>query len=244
MAVANKEVGTLSSAQKVLEIIFSFSAERTELTVAQMSELLGSTTPTTYRYLALLKSMDLVVEGKPGRYHPTARVMPLARAAQLTNPLSTLAVPLLEQAVSEIGETVMLMEKVGDWMICTELVECSQSMRFTIPKGRKVPLGRGASGKMALALSSQATKERYITEKMSFEDLDAIKKRGYARSFSEIDDGAVATSVPTYVRGQQVATLTTAGPTSRMNDEQQQHALEVLQRIATLLGKEFEKISF
>ncbi|WP_077489433.1 IclR family transcriptional regulator [Sinomonas mesophila] len=232
MAGAKGDNGTSSSSKKVLNLLFQFSAERTELSVPEMSALIGATTPSTYRYLALLKDLDLVEEGKPGHYHPTARVIPLARAAQLSNPLARIAGPMLREASDTLGETVMLQQLAGDHLVCTELAEYDRPMRFTIQPGRSTPLGRGASGKMALALLPADTRERLLPAHLSQAQLDAYLAQGYATSNSEIDEGVWACSVPIITARKSLSVLTSAGPESRIPEDHKKLTIQTLQKSA------------
>jgi DNA-binding IclR family transcriptional regulator len=47
-----------------------------------MAGLIDATVPTTYRYVAMLYDMQILEEGRAGTYHPTARIMPVAREAE------------------------------------------------------------------------------------------------------------------------------------------------------------------
>lgn len=239
MGPVKADNGTSSTAKKVLNLLFQFSAERTELSVPQMSELIGATTPSTYRYLALLKDLDLLEEGKPGHYHPTARVIPLARAAQLSNPLARLAAPMLREASETLGETVMLQQLAGDTLVCIELAECDRPMRFTIQRGRSTPLGRGASGKMALALCPAETQKRLLPSNMSPDQLNTYRTQGFATSTSEIDDGAWACSVPVITTTKHLSVLTSAGPESRIPGERKELTIQTLQKSAHKIREKY-----
>jgi DNA-binding IclR family transcriptional regulator len=242
MGAAKADNGTSSSSKKVLTLLFQFSAERTELSVPEMSELIGATMPSTYRYLALLKDLDLLEEGKPGHYHPTARVIPLARAAQLSNPLAQIAGPMLREASDTLGETVMLQQLAGDHVVCIELAECDRPMRFTIQRGRSTPLGRGASGKMALALCPAETRERLLPAHLSQDQLDTYLAQGFATSTSEIDEGVWACSVPVITTRKNLSVLTSAGPESRIPDEHKELTIQTLQKSAQKIREKYSKL--
>ena len=239
---AKADNGTSSSSKKVLNLLLQFSAERTELSVPEMAKLIGSTTPSTYRYLALLKELDLLEEGKPGHYHPTARVIPLARAAQLSNPLARIAGPMLREASDAIGETVMLQQLAGDNVVCIELAECDRPMRFTIQRGRSTPLGRGASGKMALALCPAETRERLLPPHLSHDQLDTYLAQGFATSNSEIDEGVWACSVPVITTQKNLCVLTSAGPESRIPEEHKALTRQALNESAQKIREKYSQL--
>lgn len=242
MATSKAEKTTSSSSAKVLNLLFLFTPERPELSVPEMTDLIGATTPSTYRYLALLKELDLIQEGKPGYYHPTTKVIPLARAAQLSNPLPRVAAPMLRDASEVIGETVMLQQLVGDQLACVELAEYDRPMRFTIHRGRVTPLGTGASGKMALALSPTDTRERLLPPHLSLNQLDTYLDQDYATSTSEIDEGVWACSVPVLASQTNLSVLTCAGPESRFPTHHQKLAIQTLHKAAHAIREEYSKI--
>ena len=245
-----KAVLAPSSARKALQILFAFSEQRHEATVAELAILIDSPVPTVYRHVALLKELQLLEEGQAAKYHPTARVMPLARAAQLSNDMARIAKPVVTEAAELLNETVMLMQYFGDSVVCVERQECDRPMRFTFQPGHSIPLGVGASGRMALASLPEADRTRRISELAGplestvdalTAEAEATMRRQYAVSTSEVDDGVWACSVPLTVRKERPVVLTVAGPVSRIDDAAQERALVTLQHSATRIRDEFDK---
>jgi len=213
-----KSLGS-SSARNVLQILFSFSERRVSATVPELAELAGVPVPTAYRHVALLKDLQLLIEGPPGSYHPTVKVMALARAAQLANTLAEVARPVLAEASAAFNETVMLMQYVGDAVVCVEVHETARAMRFTFQRGHSVPLGSGGSGKMALACLPEPARAAAL-EKLARPELEEeiaqTLARGYAMSVSDLDEGVFACSVPVMPVDGMPVVLTMCGPESRI----------------------------
>lgn len=235
----NEDAKTIrtSSSRKVLTLLLQFSEHKRELTVPEMASLIDATIPTTYRYLAMLKDLEILEEGRAGTYHPTARIMPVARAAQLSNPLAAIARPLVREASDKIRETVMLMQSAGESVVCIELAECDRPMRFTFQRGHSLPLGRGASGKMALAMLPAETRRGLTLQSGAGLDMELAQfaSQGYAISNSEIDEGVWACSVPVSLHRGRSVVLTMAGPASRISDSARDSALAVLRRTAATI---------
>src|SRR5436305_5224510 len=84
-APAPRRTPGASSSRKVLQLLLALSERRWEASVAELAATNGTPIATTYRYVALLKELQLLEEGRAGHYHLTRQVMPLARAAQLAN---------------------------------------------------------------------------------------------------------------------------------------------------------------
>ncbi|GAB3706260.1 IclR family transcriptional regulator [Nocardiopsis oceani] len=228
-AVEKKTPGS-GSARKVLQILFSFSERRTAATVAELAELVDAPIPTTYRHVALLKEMQLIEEGTGGTYHPTAKVMSLARAAQLSNTLAEIAKPVLAEAADAFDETVMLMQHFGEGVVCVEVKETDRPMRFTFQRGHTAPLGVGASGKMVLASLQDLSRDHAVT---GFDvDLTDVRRLGHATSEGEIDAGVWACSVPVVKGPGRPVALTVAGPSVRFDGKMRELAPSILQQHA------------
>ena len=236
-----------SSSRKVLNILLAFSEHRQGATVAELSQLIGAPIPTTYRHVALLKELQLLEEGGPGIYHPTAKVMPLARAAQLSNTLAAIARPIVSQAVTRLQETVMLLQYFGDSVVCIERTECDRPMRYTFQQGHSVPLGIGASGKMAMASLLPDVQQSLLSSMDSdpelAQNLELIRQQGFATSKGEMNDGVWACSVPVLDSHRSPAVLTMAGPASRISGSAKDRALEVIRSSAAEIRRRYEEFA-
>ena len=248
-APAPRRTPGASSSRKVLQLLLAFSERRWEASVAELAATIGTPIATTYRYVALLKELQLLEEGRAGHYHLTSQVMPLARAAQLANDLVRLAKPAMEEAAAELGETVMLFQQFGDAAVCADRVECDRAMRFTFEPGSSMPLGEGASGKMLLALLPETERERRlaaIIERRGPGVRDELK-HALANRFTvasgEIDEGVWACSVPVQPSGRRPTVLSLAGPAARITTESRQLAITTLQRYANRIQRTLSSYS-
>jgi DNA-binding IclR family transcriptional regulator len=212
---APRRTAGANSSRKVLQLLLAFSGGRPEASVAELAASIGCPVATTYRYVALLKELDLLEEGRAGRYHLTGQLLPLARAAQLTNELARVARPVLEDAARELRETVLLFQRFGDSAVCVERADCDRSVRMTFQLGRAVPLGSGVSGTMMLALLPGQTREEL--------------KRAIANQYvAGTHDGAWACAVPVHAEGHRATVLSMAGPAARLDDNAKRAAVGAL----------------
>ncbi len=238
-----------NSSRKVLQLLLSFTEQRWEASVAELAEAIGSPVATAYRYVQLLKELQLLEESRSGRYHVTSRVMPLARAARLANDLARVALPVMEEAVRELGETVLLFQHFGDVAVCSDRVECDRPMRFTFQPGHSIPLGVGATGKMLLALLPDGERERQVA-RISRErgaevrdDLKLALANRYMQSWGEIEDGVWCCSVPVEVDRHRPSVLTFVGPATRIGDAERERAITALRAYAEQIGKAISEYS-
>jgi DNA-binding IclR family transcriptional regulator len=241
---ATRRTAGTSSSRKVLQLLLAFSERRPEATVTELAEVVGTPVATTYRYVALLKELQLLEEGRTGYYHVTSQVMPIARAAQLANDLARLARPTMEDAARELRETVMLFQHFGDVAVCADRVECDRAMRFTFQPGHSVPLGVGASGKMLLACLSDDEREQRLSALGDRRgsnlpaELEQASATGHAVSWGELDEGVWACSVPVLAAGHRPTVLSVAGPAARISEAAKQAAVVALHTYAARIRKD------
>jgi DNA-binding IclR family transcriptional regulator len=236
-AASRRTVGT-SSSRKVLQLLLSYSERRAEASVAELAEAIGVPVATAYRYVALLKELQLLEEGRAGYYHVTSQVMPLARAAQIANDLARLARPIMEDATLQLRETVMLFQHFGAAAVCADRVECDRAMRFTFQPGHSLPLGVGASGKMLLAGLPEAEQDRLLPELARErpdlrEEIAQAAADRYAVSWGELDDGVWACSVPISAPQHRPTVLSMAGPAARISEDAKRAAIASLHSYAS-----------
>jgi DNA-binding IclR family transcriptional regulator len=242
-----KEVPGTGSARKVLQVLLTFSEQHPRATVAELAAQMNITPATAYRYVALLRSLGLVEEGPRSTYQLTAKVMPLARAAQVVNDEARVARPVMEGLAHRLGETVMLFSASGELAVCVERVESSSPMRFTFEPGHSLQLGFGASGKMMLAALAEAERAR-VVETLPAErrqrlaaELEEITGRGYAESFGEVDRGVWACSVPVRTSGRSPLVLSLAGPEGRIPKEERPDIIDAMKAGAGALRDGLEQ---
>lgn len=241
------KTGGSASARKVLGILFSFDERRHTATVAELAQQAGVPLPTAYRYVGLLKELGLIQESSPSRYSPSARVIPVARAAQVSNPISRLARPIMDRIVAEVNETVLLMQYATDQAVCIQAIECDRPMRYTFQPGHTVPLGRGASGKLVLALLPEQQRESWLAEHDGGgairEEIARIGAERRAESDGELYSGVWAASVEVVNLGDRPIVLSVAGPASRISEDDRQWVRQTLRQGATDIRNEIARIS-
>ena len=238
-APAPRRTAGASSSRKVLQLLLAFSERRWEASVAELAATIGTPVATTYRYVALLKELRLLEEGRAGQYHLTSQVLPLARAAQLANDLTRLARPAMEEAARELGETVLLFQQFGDAAVCADRVECDRAMRFTFEPGHSLPLGTGATGKLLLALLPEPELDRLLPPVAARrgpgvrDELREALENRFSTGSDEIDEGVWDCAVPVWTNGRRPTVLSLAGPAARLTDPARKEAVAALQDYAS-----------
>lgn len=187
-----------------------------------------------YRLLCTLERHGFV------RYDRTTRqyslgfaIVELASIMDGDIQIRDVALPVMRQLAADTGESVFL-TVLGDdeKAVCIEKVESTRPIRVTFKPGSVSPLHAGASAKVLMAylpekarlraLNRPLTKftHRTITDPDELQkELDLIRQRGWAFSVGELDEGIYAIAVPIlgYRADRAVASLSIAGPDSRLD---------------------------
>lgn len=246
--VAAGRVSGAESARKVLGILLAFSEDQPRATIQQLAERMGLPSSTTYRYVSLLRDMNLLEEGPASTYQVTPVIAPVARAAQKVNDLATLGHAVMVRVAEEVGETVLLWRQLGDVAVVVDSVEASNVVRLAMQAGEPHPLGYGASPKLLLSQLPKEEQAAYLDEQCRRDpslgarravlerELHQIARQGLAESLGEIDEGIWACAVP-IGDGTLRAALSVAGPAYRIDSA----ARESIQQILVARGRELSE---
>jgi DNA-binding IclR family transcriptional regulator len=213
-----------AGADRVLYLLATLAQEGRPLTVAALAEHTGMATSTIYRQVALLKRWGFVSE-RDGEYAPGPVSLQLAVGFDNAEQLVREARPEMERLSLETGESAGLVVAVKRQVVCLDIVESTQPLRCSFERGRGVTLLRGASAKSLLAFMPRGACEAVLAELMPndpeprarmADELDAVRRAGFAVSDSEVDAGIWGVSVPVYRRRDRAAgSLTLMAPTVR-----------------------------
>jgi DNA-binding IclR family transcriptional regulator len=200
----------VNSVYRAAEILNMLSVGKNRIT--DIGKELSLSKSTTHRLLKTLEKCGFVVQDPSShQYFLGHLIIKLS-----SNPLDThqhLIVCAYEEMkkLKEISEeTVALHIRVGTQRICLEEMQANQNIRYVIGKGSVSPIYAGSAGKILLSeLTDQELNNllknikltrvgpNTITDRNNlFQELDKIKKQGYAISSGETLEGAISISVP------------------------------------------------
>lgn len=199
----------------------AFTVARHTLTARDLAESTGIPLPSMYRYIALLRETGLLIGDERGCYHLSARLIPLARAAEAAESIIELADPVMRDLATECGEPVILVRLMARTPVCVHRVESAHDSRAMFKPGQPLPLERGASAKVLLSgLTPQARRE-YLAAFAKTDPEGAARleeaasiaaERGWAVSQQEIDRGVWAASAAVCDGLSVIAALTVPSP--------------------------------
>lgn len=228
MAVTEKPGDSVRAVDRALEILLAFTAADYELTVGQLLKRVDLSRPTLYRLLYTLEQRGFVVaEGDPQKFRLGPSVGQIAHAWTSSLDLGVLAAPLMQRLHELTRETVALFVLEGGDRLCIAELPSSLALSFKRGVGYRERISAGASGRAILANIGQGKEDRQhyaaghgLDIARPLEDLDMVRRRGYAVSKDELIQGAVAIAAPFFDRSGQVAgSLGVFGPGARLSAE-------------------------
>ena len=218
------------AALRALRLLKLFTPERPELQLQEVSVLAGLNKTTTHRLLQALHSESMVDRNQAdGAYRLGPALMAMGVQALSSNDLRRRVRPLLKQLAEETGETATLEVPIDDTMLILDEVSGGHFVGAAGNVGTRWPIHATSTGKALIAFDEQGAErlgERFlpltsktITErKQLLEQLWEIRRRGFAETVDELEDGF--SGVATVVRGglgQVLGALSICGPTQRLS---------------------------
>jgi DNA-binding IclR family transcriptional regulator len=213
------QVGVLDKSVTILAAL----AERGPLSLAGVVEATGLSRPTAHRLAAALEAHRLVGRDDAGRYRLGLRVLAWAGSVSAGFGLAEAARPVLEALRDETGESAQLFVRDGDSRLCVAASERPAGLRDTVPVGAVLPIDRGSGGKVLLAYAADggagagANASRSRLAGPDAAELDVIRRRGWAASVAEREEGVCSVSAPVLDSAGRIhAALGVSGPLNRL----------------------------
>lgn len=250
-----KQTPRYNSVEKALEILMAFAPERPVWGVRELSGHLGFSPATVQRLLGTLKKAGFVAQDERTRQYGLGNVYyRFVRILQSQQPLSRIALPLMQALLDITGETVHLNIIQGNERVCISALESARDLKAAMPVGSRSPLYAGASSKCLLAHAGTAFIGNFLAgvsltpltdrtpadvRKLS-DELAAIRHRGYALSLGERSMGLGSLSAPVFdCGGFGFAALSLALPEIRFQDDaHRRNCLDALRAHAARLSEQ------
>jgi DNA-binding IclR family transcriptional regulator len=240
---------------KTLSILECFTHSEPELSLKQLTEKTGLNKSRILRLCGTLAGHGFLIRMPQASYRLGPKLMMLGKIYERTNTVVSLARPILRELASLTGESASLFVIEGAKRLCLARAESPSAIRYAIREGDLLELYVGAGGKALLAYASEEfrhqilngrilkrfTSSTIIERDLLEEELEAIRKQGYAVSKGERTSEAAAMAAPVFDdEGKACAVITVAGPVQRFSTERCREMLKSLQasarKLSLLLG--------
>lgn len=241
---------------KALKLLDYFTTESPNLGLNELCRLSNYPKGTVHRLLSSLEDCGFLRRcheyNDDRRYQLGIKVFELGMRYQQNFELGKVALPFMKELKAEINEAIHLTVRVNNEAIYIEKIDTDHPIRLYTKKGRRTPLYAGASGRILLAYLPDEEINEIINKPLEkFTDNTPIFKddlwnkikytraKGYTLSKEELCPDSWEIAVPVFnTRESVVASLSVAGPLSRLNDELQSSYIEKLKKYAGLLTEQ------
>lgn len=244
---------SIRAVERALEVLLCFTSETPELSMTQISEMIGINKSTVHRLLATLQAKRFV-ERDPitGLYSPGNRLLQLAFLTQEKNDLHEIAAPYMQRLNDMHLETITLSILDDKDMVYIAVLESPQKVKLAAKPGQRLPAFCTASGKVVMAYSPEDmvqsileegfrkyTSSTISTKETMLHILDLVRQRGFAYSEQEYEEGINAVAAPILdKKNRPLAAIAVAGPTYRLPVERMMEIGPTVAAIAKEISKE------
>ncbi|WP_345443956.1 IclR family transcriptional regulator [Actinoallomurus vinaceus] len=205
-------VGVLDKAVLVLNAL-----EAGPASLAQLVQTTGLARPTAHRLAVALEHHRMVHRDTQGRFILGPRLAELAAAAG-EDRLLAVAQPILTQLRDLTGESAQLYRRQGDVRVCVAAAERMSGLRDTVPVGSALPMTAGSAAQILLAWEEPDRLHRGLRgAKFTATTLASVRRRGWAQSVGEREQGVASVSAPIRgTGGRVIAAISVSGPIERL----------------------------
>jgi DNA-binding IclR family transcriptional regulator len=200
----------MNSADKLLGVLGLFSEERPEWTAEEMIQETGFTRPTLYRYLKSLCETGLVTSVSGSAFSLGPRVTELDYLMRKADPLIRQGQAALVELTEQYTGSAFLVRWYERKILCVSSVASAKEPVTSYPRGRPMPLARGAISRAILAWLSKREQEEIGGSNLAefarmgtgetVEEIRAtlrrVRKEGVAIAHGEVTPGVVGIAAP------------------------------------------------
>ncbi len=242
----------VQSVERAITILKSFSLEKPERGVSELSRELELHKSTVSRLMSTLESGGLLYRNsQTGRYSLGVELVGLAAQVVAYMDVREVAHPFLRDLAEYCQETVDLsvLDK-GEVINLEQFVPAARQVKNIGRVGRRMAAYCTAAGKALLAHLPQEQVEEVLPTELKrftshtitdreklYRELAQIRENGYAIAHEEMENGLNAVAAPVFdYSGQVQAAVSVAGPAYRLQ-------AEILPQMASWIIKTTTKIS-
>ena len=220
----------IESVDNALKLLLLFS-EQPVVRLTEASGYLGVASSTAHRLLAMLQYRGFVRQDPATKaYAPGPALTVIASSINRRNDARTRARPVLEKLNIDLNETITLGRLEGRQVNYIDSIESAQTVRVVSRAGQVMPANCTSTGKAMLSeLSSGELHRLFPDEQLEMmtgrsiatrteleADLERIRRRGYASSTEEAEEGVSSVAVPVPAHGGARYAINVSVPLNRM----------------------------
>ncbi len=185
MTVKNR----VEAVDRALSILDVFAAGPDALTLKGIADATGLYKSTILRLCGSLETFGYVRRGGDGLYRLGPKLWQLGNQYQRGFDIEVYVRPVLRAIVDETDETASFYIRDKTDRVCLYRENSRQQVRHAIDEGLRLPLDRGAAGKVLMAYNGTAK---------NLDEAKRIRRRGSYFSAGERDPYAAAVAAPVF----------------------------------------------
>lgn len=236
----------IESVDNALRILLLLGS-RSELRLTEVAEYLGVASSTAHRLLAMLQYRGFIRQDTRSKaYLPGTALTGVAFAILQRFDVRETLRPYLEKLHQEVQETVHLGTLDGTFIRFIDAIEAPRAVRVASRLGQSMPANCTSNGKAMLAqLQADELRRLYPDEELECLtsnsiatrsdlelELEAIRRRGYATSNEESEEGVASVGAAVGEGRPLAVAFTVSVPVTRLSRADMRRVGEVLRRIA------------
>ena len=243
----------LSSVKKALELLDHFTAERPELSLAEISREVDAHKSSVFRVLTTLEAAGfLEKDPQSGKYRLGLKILDLAGRVWGRHDIRQIATPYMEELARDTGEIIHLAVLDGADIVYLEKKGQGQVLTVATRVGGRNPAYASSMGKILLADLSEselkAVLGRTKLEKLTpntitemprlLEELGRIREQGFALDNEETFPGIRCVGAPIRgAGGRVIAAVSVTVPLQRMSDERVRELWRMVTNTARMISE-------
>lgn len=204
-----------NSLERVLAVLEVFSENRLEWTPEDLMETLGYSRPTLYRYLKTLKRAGLLSSMPNAAFTLGPKIVEMDYLLRKSDPLILSGGPYLRALSEHYACTALVVRWYGNRILCVDSASSAENPISSYPRGRPMPLGRGAIARSIIAFLPRHRMIPVIESNLDdlaavglgqtvpeiLESLKRVRMAGYAVAYGEVTPGVVGLGAPVFDGG-------------------------------------------
>ncbi len=201
-----------NSLERVLAVLEVFTEQRLEWTVEELMAELGHSRPTMYRYLKTLKDAGFVMYSRSSSVTLGPKVVEMDYLARRSDELVIAGRPYLKRLTEAHSCTAMLLRWYGSKILCVVSETSTPKPLSSYPRGRPMPLGRGAIPRSIMAFLPRSELDPLVARNLAelsavglgnsveevVDQLRRLRRSGLFVAYGEVTPGAVGIAAPVF----------------------------------------------
>lgn len=222
----DEPAGGVTAVTRALSLMETFEIGESTLSLAELSRRAGMHKTTALRLARTLALSNYMVQTEDGQWRLGPAAGWLGARYQAGFDVNNAVEPTLHELVKETGESASFYVREGDIRACVARVEGPAAVRHHVRIGERLPLNKGAPGRVILAFSG-AKGEPY----------EAIRERGFHISMGEREAEVSSVAAPVFsVNWRLLGSICISGPSSRLTKARLEKHAKVVIRAANQLS--------